>query len=136
MFFPATKGYLLFAHGRREKAASDAQPKTRKENMLIDTPKEEYRWHTHVPIRVQAMVATGENLFIAGPPDVIAKDDPLGAFEGRKGGLLWVFSKADGKELAEYKLDSPPVWDGMAAAGGQLIVALRNGRLVCFGQRP
>ena len=32
------------------------------------------------------------------------------------GGLLWAVSPKDGSRLTDYKLDSPPVWDGMAAA--------------------
>ena len=59
--------------------------------------------------------------------------DPLGAFEGRKGALLWVISASDGRKLAEYNLESGPVWDGMAAAGGRLYLSMKNGRVLCLG---
>ena len=101
-------------------------------------------WSLRVPIRVRAMVATnapasstggrgGRLLFVAGPPDVVDPEDPLGAFEGRKGALLWVFSAASGEKLAEYRLASPPVFNGMAAANGRLYLCARDGRVLCMG---
>jgi hypothetical protein len=92
-------------------------------------------WQVDVPIRVKAMVAAGGQLVIAGPPDVLSEKDPLGAFEGRKGGLMWVFGSADGRKIAENKLDSPPVFNGMAAAGGRLYVVTRDGNVRCFGDK-
>ncbi len=90
------------------------------------------RWSVFVPIRVRAMVLARERLFLAGPPDIVPADDPLAAIKGRRGAMLWAVSAADGKKLAELKLDAPPVFDGMAAAGGRLYISLENGRLVCM----
>ena len=90
-------------------------------------------WHKDIAVRVRAMVATKNVLFIAGPPDVMDAKDPLGAFEGRKGALLWAVSTADGKKLAEYKLDSPPVFDALAAANGRLYISTVNGKVLCMG---
>jgi hypothetical protein len=78
------------------------------------------------------MVRAGETIFVAGSPDVVDPKDPHGAWEGRKGGVLAAFATGDGEKLAEYPLESPPVWDGMAAADGRLFVALRNGTIVCL----
>ena len=61
--------------------------------------------------------------------------DPLGAFEGRKGGLLYVFDAASGEKLAEHELPSPPVFNGAAAAAGRLYLAEEDGSLTCFGKR-
>ena len=94
---------------------------------------EEPKWSVYVPIRVKAMVKTKEKLFIAGAPDVFDEDDdPLGAFEGRKGGLLRAVSAADGSKLSEYKLDAPPVLDGLIAIEGKLFLATRDGKLTCW----
>ena len=41
---------------------------------------------------------------------------------------------ANGKTVGELKLDSPCVWDGLAAAGGNLLVSLTNGKIVCLGR--
>ena len=38
----------------------------------------------------------------------------------------------DGARLAEYKLASPAVWDGMAAAHGKLFVSTADGSVLCF----
>jgi len=89
-------------------------------------------WSFYLPIRVRAMVPAGERLLVAGPPDVVDPDDPLGAFEGRKGALLRVFSTVSGEQIAEYELHSPPVFNGMAAARGRLFLTTVDGHLVCM----
>ena len=50
---------------------------------------------------------------------------------------VWLLALAasDGRELARYPLDAPPVFDGLAAARGRLYAALENGRVVCLGPR-
>jgi len=96
------------------------------------------------------MVLADKMLFIAGPPDLIDEEqvfaDPDGAgveaklheqtaaLEGKKGALLWAVSASKGEKLADYKLDSPPVFDGMAAANGRLYLATMNGRVMCMGR--
>ncbi|HIE51457.1 MAG TPA: methyltransferase domain-containing protein [Armatimonadetes bacterium] len=110
----------------------------------------EYRWSQEVPLHVRAMVLANQMLFIAGPPDVVDEEEAFtrfgepeiraqlreqsGAFEGQKGALLWAVSAADGRKLAEYTLDSPPVFDGMVAAHKRLYLATLDGRVVCYGQ--
>jgi outer membrane protein assembly factor BamB len=111
-FTPGKEGYLLYA----------ANPKTGKKP-----------WEKRVPVRGRAMVVTNAHLCLAGPPDVIDEEDPLGAFEGRKGGLLKIFDKVSGEEIAEHQLPSPPVFHGMAAATTRLAISLRDGSVVCFG---
>jgi hypothetical protein len=80
------------------------------------------------------MVLAGENLFVAGPPDVVDPDDPMAAFEGRSGAVLRAYSKSDGNALNEQKLDSPPVFDGLIAAEGRLYMSLVDGTVLCMGQ--
>jgi outer membrane protein assembly factor BamB len=111
-FTPGKNGYLLFA---------------------CDKATGKQTWAQRVRTRINAMVITENLLFVAGPPDVVDPEDPLGAFEGRKGGMLAAISRSDGKTVWEYTLDTPPVFDGMAAASGRLYMALRDGRIACFG---
>ncbi len=113
----------------------------------------EYHWtDDSVPILVRSMVLADKILFIAGPPDVVDEEqafdywtnpaiDPNipaklteqdAALEGQRGALLWAVSISDGNKLAEYNLESPPVWDGMAAANGRLYLTLKNGTVLCF----
>ena len=113
-FSPGTTGYRLYA--RDHNAKKD-------------------RWSIRIPVRVRAMVAAGKKLFVAGPPDIVPVDDPLAAFEGRRGALLWAFAGEDGQKLAEVaKLDTLPVYDGLIAAAGRLYMSLKDGRVVCFGR--
>ncbi len=105
------------------------------ELVAIDKGPGKTRWSKTVPIRIRAMVAAAKTLFVAGPPDVLDSADPMGAFEGRKGGVLRAYSAADGKKLSDRKLDSPPVFDGLIAAGGRLYMTTVDGKVVCFGAR-
>jgi len=112
-FTPGEKGYLLFA--KNVEGGGKA-------------------WMERVPVRIRAMVLAGGRLFVAGPPDVVDPKDPLGAFEGRKGGLLYVVDGAKGEKLAEYQLPSSPVFNGAAAANGRLYVVGEDGSITCFGK--
>jgi len=110
------------------------------------------RWSQEKPpLLVRAMVLAGKTLFVAGPQDVadelkafykpddaenrsaLAKQDSV--LEGRQGAVLYAVSASDGEKLAEYKLDSLPVWDGMAAANGRLYLATKNGKVLCFDKQ-
>ena len=48
-------------------------------------------------------------------------------------GILWAASASSGEKLAQYKLDAPPAWDGLAAANGMLFLAMADGRVLCMG---
>jgi outer membrane protein assembly factor BamB len=142
-------GYHLFAASKEPRIVKSPQKKRRLpkwgQNQI------QYDWSTSVPLLVCAMVLADRTLFVAGPPDVLDEvkawrrrrdpttrpklDGQVAAFEGRKGGMLWVVSAADGKKLAEYKLDSPPVFDGMAAANRRLYISTKAGEVLCFGSR-
>ena len=74
----------------------------------------------------------GDTLFLAGCRDVIPKDDPTAAYEGRGGPLLLAVAAADGKRIAEYELDAPPVNDGMSAAQGRLYISSTDGTVTCL----
>jgi outer membrane protein assembly factor BamB len=98
-----------------------------------DCNKEKEQWAKKVPIRVRAMVLADKVLFLAGPP--VDTDDGTGGGKENEGAILLVISTSDGSELARYPLDSPPVFDGMAAANGRLYLSLLNGRLLCMAEK-
>ncbi len=58
--------------------------------------------------------------------------DPWSHYKGQKNGRLAIYSKTDGRKLVETELESPPIYDGMAVAGKNLILSTHNGRIVCF----
>jgi hypothetical protein len=90
-------------------------------------------WATPMPMRVGAMTLAADRLYLAGVPDAVDAKDYWAAIEGRKGAELWTLSAADGRKLHELKLDSPPVFDGMAAAGGRLYLSTQGGKVLCLG---
>jgi len=85
-------------------------------------------WTKPVPLQVRAMVLANKVLFVAGPD---AGDGPKERDENQ-GALLIAISASDGTEMAKYQLDSPPIFDGMAAANGRLYLSLENGQLLCM----
>jgi len=101
-------------------------------------------WSQPAPIFARALVLADTTLFVAGPPELddtrrselILEDAEKAeaAFLGRQGALLCAVAAADGRPLAEYKLESSPVFDGMIAARERLFVSLQDGSLVCFGE--
>ena len=109
------------------------------------------QWREDVPLHVRAMALADKTLFVAGPPDVMDEtkvdvnelmrsdaltrrtlDPSLAAWEGKHGAVLRAVSAADGKKLAECKLDSLPVFDGLAAADGRLYLSTTDGKLACM----
>ena len=98
-------------------------------------PAVRYRWNRKVPFLVRALGLADKTLLLAGPPDGGDLKQLPAALEGRKGGLLWTVSSSNGKRLAELKLDSPPVFDGMAAANRRLFLSTKDGKVLCFGGR-
>jgi hypothetical protein len=114
-----------------------------------DSSVSEVRWSQNMPkIQTRAMVLAGKNLFVAGPPDLLdeeqavtshwdpelatAIEDQDAALLGRKGASLWVVSAEDGTRSDEIQLESPPVWDGMASAGGRLFMGTMDGVVHSF----
>jgi len=149
-YFPRTTAieYHLYRTSKTPKIVRQGpgRPPTRKGRAAPTRPV--YRWTRDVPLLARGMVLADQTLFIAGPPDVVDQEKTLAAFadpaahaklaeqvaahEGRKGGLLWAVSADEGETLAEYKLASPPVFDGLAAAGGCLYLAAVDGHVTCF----
>jgi outer membrane protein assembly factor BamB/ubiquinone/menaquinone biosynthesis C-methylase UbiE len=103
-----------------------------------------------MPLLANAMALGGKTLLVAGPPDVADETAMFGflpgaddhsnkqlreqeqAWQGKKGGLLWAVSAKDGRKLAEYRMDSYPVFDGMSVAAGKLYMSMIDGSICCF----
>jgi len=159
-----TVHYRLFACSKQpeviETVLNEVQAKTQTPAKKRPATRKEIkcRWSETVGLWVRAMVLADKTLFLAGPPDVFTDqskhpsslvppparglacpresgDDS--SDEGRRTkdeGILYAVSAEDGKKLAEYKLESPPVFDGMIAANGRLYISTRDGRLLCMGE--
>jgi hypothetical protein len=96
-----------------------------------NAPAKSFRWIQKLPVLARAMVLARNTLFMAGPPDVFATDGPT----DNKESILYVALAEDGRELARYKLDSSPVFDGMAAAYGRLYIAMEDGCVLCLTEK-
>jgi outer membrane protein assembly factor BamB len=134
LFTPGDAGYLLVAD------ANDNEP------FLEDRTRETTKgwgftrrappvWHNWVPIRIRGMVLAGDTLYVAGPPDILDPDDAMASFEGRKGAVLRALRADDGETLTEQKLGAPPVFDGLIAAAGRLLICTTDGKVLCLGGR-
>ena len=93
------------------------------------------KWTAPMTVRPRAMLKSGDNLYMGTMPIQTLPGDPYAAFEGRMGGMITIVSAKDGKQVAEYKLAAPVVWDGMAAANGRLFVSTETGTVQCFGKK-
>jgi len=134
LFTPGERGYLLLADRNDNEPVLDYRTRgtTKGWGYTRMAPPEWYAW---LPIRVRAMVLAGEHLFVVGPPDRVDPEDPMATFEGRRGSVLRVLSAADGRTLAEYRLPSAPVFDGLIAAGGRLYMTTTDGQVFCVGEK-
>jgi hypothetical protein len=97
-------------------------------------------WSTPTPIIVRALLAApdgqgGELVFAAGIVEGrnAAEWDKSIHYEGP--GKLQVIHGADGKLLAEYDLPACPVFDGLSAAEGRLLVPMVDGQVQCMSIR-
>ena len=160
MFFPGREGYLLFADRNDNEPQIVGEEGAKKplewlpqsdydrgggrgmrtldseafglDKMIGYTRAEPALWAQWLPVRIRAMVKAGDTLFVAGPPDELAPNDPYAAFEGRRGARLVTVSAKDGARIDEQKIDAPPVFDGLIAAEGSLYMCLEDGSLSCF----
>jgi hypothetical protein len=124
---------------------------------LAKMPKErltalDYNWvHEEPDVIAKAMVLAYDHLFVAGPRDVVDEKGMWGRsnekiyqekmkeqaewLAGKRGSFLQVFSKTDGKKLAEHQLDYLPAFDGLVAASGSLYLVTGDGSIVCLRGR-
>jgi outer membrane protein assembly factor BamB len=129
---PGSEGYELFADDvGNEPLLEESQARRERGGMTRGAPP---KWSVRIPVRARAMVLAGTHLLLAGPPDVIDPRDPYGAFEGRKGGELWAVSTVDGRRIAAYRLEAPPVFDGLIAAHGKLFMTMADGTVCCWSR--
>ena len=115
----------------------------------------QFDWTRYVPVVTRAMAMSGETVFVAGPPNFINEEyaferltqkDPAiqeelanqdASLNGERGGTLYQVNVNSGEVAGDFKLDRPPVWDGMAIAHGRIFVSTTDGRVQCYGvQKP
>ena len=131
--------------GKSGKAMQFVGGPSRPQGFMVD-----HHWTADLPLFARGMVLAKDTLFVAGPADSIDEEQAFRdidkpetreqlieqaiALEGRKDAMLWAVSAAEGKKLAEYRLKSPPVFDGMIAVEGRLCISTCDGRVVCLAR--
>ena len=110
--------------------------------------KAQTQWDIKVPMLVRAMVKAGDQLILAGPPDLIDEEEMFqqipkpeaiskiaeqeAAYHGEHGAILWVLSATDGKKVQELELSELPRFDGISVSGNRVLVSTEKGKLVCL----
>jgi len=161
MFFPGKEGYLLFADKNENEPQIVGEPgarppvrwlaavrlrpprgpshprqpafRSRQDDRLH--PAEPPLWTLWLPVRIRAMVKAGDTLFAAGRPTSATPTIPT-ARSRRRGAQLVAVSARAGERLSQHALDASPVFDGMIAARGRLLLALQDGSLMCLTEKP
>ena len=131
-YTPGTTGYLIVADDNHNEPTLDPRAWGKDKGMGFSRGAPPI-WHHWVPVRVNAMVLGGDQLYLCGAPDILDEEDPLSAFEGRLGSELWSLSAADGKVMSQIKLDEMPAFDGMIVAEERLYLATDAGEIICMG---
>ena len=121
------KDYLLYAEANRPK--EDGKTVDFR-NPKDPNSKDVWLWENRVPLRPHAMLRAADKLILAGMP--VLKDGNIDAFEGHRGGLLTIRSADDGSEVSTMELKAAPVWDGLAADEGLLIISGKDGQVRGF----
>jgi len=140
---PAGKALLLKQPAQLTKLAARPRPRKRRRRSAVN-----FLWTRDVPVMVRAMALAGDRLLIAGPADVLDEDAAFQSFgdegtqeqllaqdaalRGRSGGICQTIDASTGKTLAELRLDSPPVFDGLIVSAGRVYIATMDGAVVCL----
>jgi len=123
----------IYGYGRKQVHWSNQLQDGAYRLFALDRSDGVKKWEKPVDIQVRAMVLADKVLFLAGP-SADAVTGPQAPDE-EQGSLLMAISASDGRELAQYQLDSCPVFDGMAAAYGRIHISMEDGSLLCLAQK-
>ncbi len=135
--------------GIKNKETSITNWKQNREQPVEKNSVVQYNWRQVTPtIIARAMAGANDKLVIAGPPDILDEARFHGRFrlpevdaqirkqeaaiDGRVGGVMRTVSAGDGETIAEIRLASLPVFDGLIAANGKLFMSTSDGRVICF----
>jgi hypothetical protein len=127
-FHPGKQGITLFAANIIPPASGENPPKNKGRRGRVGAPL----WTSSIPIKAKSLLVGSDKLYLAGVRDEVDEEDPWAHFDGRKGGLITIHSKEDGKLIRQIELTSPPVFDGLASADKKLFISCRDGSVLCF----
>lgn len=148
--FRADKEPVILAQGgNRKNSPARYEGKTIADAPMMFTTD----WSHRIPIYVRAMVLAGNQkdgslLMVAGPPDMVDEEEAAlaignpatrkglqeldASLRGKRGAKLYLVDTANGSPVSRFDLPSPPVWDGMSAASGEVFLSDESGAITCF----
>ncbi|MCF7847573.1 MAG: hypothetical protein K9M45_01890, partial [Kiritimatiellales bacterium] len=119
----------------QEKAAEEPAGKKKKKKQKKAKPSKsplaahDHKWDQTQPFQFRTLALTDGVIVGAGWKDSVKVlgQEP----EGGSGSTLMLVAPADGKILKQVPIDAEPVFDGMAAAYGNIYLPLKNGTIEC-----
>ena len=94
------------------------------------------------------MFVADNTIFVAGPPIIMSEekafygldkdsvrkelDEQDALLKGKDGSIIWALNAKTGKKLAEYKMKSMPVLDGMITARDSIFITTTDGDVICY----
>jgi len=130
IFQLAQRGYRLSCSSRSQK--TNAADKTKGKGRRKSGRRTVNVWSNMAPLRGEGMLLGSNCLYVAGTRDIVDEKDPWAHVEGRKGGLMAIYGRTDGKKLAEVPLPAAPIFDGISASRGNVYLVTRDGKVNCY----
>jgi len=124
---------MIYGYGRKQVHWSNQLQDGAYRLFAVNRDDGKAKWSKSLKIHIRAMVLADKVIFIAGP-HIDTSEGQIDINESRPAVLIAI-SASDGAELAQYQLDSTPVFDGMAAAYGRLYISMENGNLLCMSEK-
>jgi outer membrane protein assembly factor BamB len=137
------------AGGTRKKAVPAAAKKNAAAH--ADTSMK-YDWESYVPVVTRGMSLAGDSVIVVGAPDKMNEervfqqlvdrdataqhdiDEQEASLKGQRGAMVQIVDSKNGQAAKNFKLDSTPVWDGVAVARGCIFIVTTDGKIQCYGR--
>jgi len=124
---------MIYGYGRKQVHWSNQLQDGAYRLFAVNRDDGKATWSKSLKIHIRAIVLADKVIFIAGPR--IDTSEGQNDLNEDRGAVLLAISASAGTELAQYQLDSTPVFDGMAAAYGRLYISMENGNLLCMSEK-
>ncbi len=105
---------------------------SRKGKTIPEVGTWEKNWSVSTPFAGHAISVCENAVVVAGVPmtEGFSQEDTNDAFQGKKGGVLWMIDKASGDRLQEFNLPAAPGWDSIAIASEMCVLSLKDGTIM------
>ncbi len=127
----AFDGSTIYSYGRAGVHWSNPFQDGKYRLFAVDQEEGTPQWEAPATVQIRAMLVADKVLFVAGIG--VEGGEVSGTVDDDGEALLLAISTSDGSQLGQCRLDSPPLFDGMAAAYGKLYISTTDGKVICMG---